>query len=403
MANTFTPSFPELWADAMQEVFYKNNVAYKIADISFKGKMKYGDTLNRPYRSALTAQTYTPGTAITIDNLTDTADQLSIDKKFATGFYVDEFESIQSMYDTAMLYGKDAGELLSNMIDAYTLGEVVNATSYVDAGDVGGTAGEGIVVTTSNIIPMLAAVKQKLKKLNVSSNNLFGVISPEVENIITQYVEGKDTAMGDKVGENGFIGMYYGIKFYVSNQLTSTAVLQMATDPSNTNTVTIAGVTFTAVTTIGTTAGNFLVGSSADTSRANLAALINAPTTTSANQVALSTANARLFTNQISAVNDDSANTLTVTAKGLGVLDVSETLAAAADIRTTTTQLQRCMFGVVGNPVLVVQREPSIAVRPVQDKLGNNYLNGVLFGVKTFVDNGKQMVDVRVRCDSRNA
>jgi hypothetical protein len=36
MANTFTPDFAEIWAREQQEVFYKKNVAMKVADISFE-------------------------------------------------------------------------------------------------------------------------------------------------------------------------------------------------------------------------------------------------------------------------------------------------------------------------------------------------------------------------------
>jgi hypothetical protein len=97
------------------------------------------------------------------------------------------------------------------------------------------------------------------------------------------------------------------------------------------------------------------------------------------------------------------ADTLVVTAKGVGVLDVSETLTAGWDIWTTTLQLQRNLFGVVGNPVLVVQREPSIKQVESHEFLGTRYLNGVLFGTKTFVDNGKQMVDARISCLTWNA
>lgn len=52
-----------------------------------------------------------------------------------------------------------------------------------------------------------------------------------------------------------------------------------------------------------------------------------------------------------------------------------------------------------GNPTLVVQADPSVQVRDVETKLGKNVLNGVLYGVKTFVDNAKQMVAVKIRCD----
>jgi hypothetical protein len=105
--NTFTADFPEIWAKEQQIVFYKENVAMKIADVSFKSEMSFGDTLNRPYRSANNVQSYTRGTAITIDDKTDTNEQLSANKQFATGFYVDDFDKIQSRYDLIASYAKD--------------------------------------------------------------------------------------------------------------------------------------------------------------------------------------------------------------------------------------------------------------------------------------------------------
>jgi hypothetical protein len=41
MANSFTADFPEIWAREQQEIFYKENVAMKIADVSFKGEMSF--------------------------------------------------------------------------------------------------------------------------------------------------------------------------------------------------------------------------------------------------------------------------------------------------------------------------------------------------------------------------
>ena len=108
---------------------------------------------------------------------------------------------------------------------------------------------------------------------------------------------------------------FYGYDLYVSNQTAGSAELTMAVDPTATNTVVINGVTFTAVSTIGTTAGNFLVGTSADASRAALAGLINAPSTTDANGVALSAEDAKVFANQISATNNDTTDIMTVVAK----------------------------------------------------------------------------------------
>lgn len=73
---------------------------------------------------------------------------------------------------------------------------------------------------------------------------------------------------------------------------------------------------FTFVSSIGTTAGNVLIGGSADATRANLEALINAPHTTTANGVALTGARLKRFRARASAVNNNTADTLTVTFKG---------------------------------------------------------------------------------------
>ncbi len=110
-----------------------------------------------------------------------------------------------------------------------------------------------------------------------------------------------------------------------------------------------------------------------------------------------------MFTARLSSVNDDALNTLTVTAKGVGVLDVSETLTDGTDTWTAASQLQHNLFGVKGNPYLIIQRMPKVKERPVQDKDGSNYLNTVLYGVKTFRDNSYAMVNVTIRCDAYNA
>lgn len=399
MANAITPTFPELWAKEMQTVFYKTNVAVKIADMMNGDEItKKGDTLHRPYRAPITIQQITRGTDMILDDLTAIDETLIVDQEWGTAFQVHDFDSIQSMYSLALSYGKDAGEALSNKVDADVLGEVLNAASFIDAGSVGGTAGQGIVLTASNVFNTFAAAKRALKKKNVVSTDLYGVVSPEFEEQYTQAVANRVTAQGDTIGLNGYIGSYYGVDLHVSNNLTASAELAIGSNPSNGQTAIINGVTFTFVSAIGATAGNVLIGGTADATRANLAALINSPSVTTANGVALSAANARLFNAYYSAINDGAAK-VTVIGKGQGVLDVSGT----AGTWTTTAQLQRNLFGVKGNPVCVMQSKPSINERKEPRQLATNYLNGVLYGTKTFADNAVQMVDVRVSAATYNA
>lgn len=399
MANSLSASFEEIWAAEQQTVFYKTNVAMEIADLSFNSTLKRGDTLNRPYRSSSNVQVYTRGTDITIDSLTDTNEQLVVNKEYANGFYIDDFDAIQSKYDVAANYGKDNGIYLSNQVDADVLGEVFNATSTVDDGTIGGTAGNGITLSTSNVLKVMGAAKKKLRLQNVPLEMAYAVISPEFEDILVQYGIGRDTTMGDGVFSNGYIGKANGFKLYVSNNLSGSAVLALATQPTANDTITIEGVTFTFVASPAA-AGDVDIGANVDATRANLATLINAPTTTTSGGVALATANARKFLACVTATNDDNANTLTVKYKGVGTLTVSEALTDGTDTWTAAKIKQHCLFGIKGNPVLVMQRKPSVVFRAEPKKLGGNVLNGVLYGVKTFADNAKAMVNVELNASA---
>ena len=140
-----------------------------------------------------------------------------------------------------------------------------------------------------------------------------------------------------------------------------------------------------------------MLGSDVDATRARLAALINDPTTTSANQVALSAANAAVFQAKFVAVNNDTADTLTVFRKGDGTITVASALTNAANLWTQNAIIQHNLFAVRGNPTLVMQRKPAVKVDDAEKRMGKYVKNAVLYGVKTFRDNSRRMVNVKVR------
>lgn len=88
---------------------------------------------------------------------------------------------------------------------------------------------------------------------------------------------------------------------------------------------------------------------------------------------------------------------MTVRYKGAGVLTVSETLTAVADVWTTTLQKQLCLLGVRNMcTTLVVQSAPKIYRKEEPKKIGGNYLSAMLYGIKTFNDNAKNSVRVEI-------
>jgi len=399
MANNVTASFEEVWARQQQDTFLKRSVAMIVADTSFKSSMKSGDVLKRTYRSVSAddaPDVYVSGSDMTVRDITDTAETLTVNKKYGIAIQVDDFDEIQSKYNIAVNYGTDYGVIMQTQIDADVLGEVVNAESTVDGGDVGATAGNGIVLTVNNVLNTVAAVTKKLRLANVYDTNNFGIISPEFEEILTVYYGSKATDLGDKSTLNGFYAKISGFDLYSSNNLTGTASLALATQPTADDTIVIQGVTFT-FKAVPSAAGEVDLGSDVDATRANLAALINAPSTTTAGGIALTAADARKFIARVSAVNDDTADTLIVTYKGAGVLAVSETLTDGTDVRTTTQQKQLCVFGVKNKATtLVMQKMPSVERTRIPLQFGDYIKNGMLYGLKTFLDNSKKLVSVHI-------
>ncbi len=407
MANSLSASFPAYWSKRMQMKHYRTDVFREIASFEEKTTLKKGTVVHRPYRSSLTVNTLGATGSYTRQDITDTDETLTVDTEKEVSIYVRDLDAIQSNYPTINLYADDAGRALSNGIDGFVLAQVANANGVVDDADFGGTSGNGVTIVNSNIFDVFTAANEKLDRTNTDPMNRCAVLSPQVIKVLKNALIARESPWGDTVGERGFMGMFDGFKIYKSNASYSTYVLGIATAPTDTDTVTLnipnsqgtrSTVTFTFKTTLGSTAGNVLIDTTADNANTHLAALINDPATTTANGVALTAANQALL-KDITATADTTANTLTITCKGKGYVVVGETLTAAADIWTAATQLQHNYFGAKGAIDLVIQVEPNMKVKPRDGYIGDDIVSWNVFGLKTFQEGALQMVDFKVRAD----
>ena len=372
-----------------------------IANFEERATLKDGDTVHRPYRSALVAQTYTRNTAVTVQDITATDESLVVNTAKIVPFYVDDLDALQNKWDTVNRFADDASTKLYQFVDADVLGEYDQATSVLDEADFGGTSGNGITITTSNVMQVFARAGKKLDALNIKRQDWFAVISPQIYQVLLEYLGGKESSLGDSTNQNGNVGTFMGFKLYMSNNLSFSAKLLIGTQPTDGDTVTINNVVFTFKTTLGSTAGNVLIGANAAAAITNLVALINAPLTTTAQGVALSAANAAKL-GQITATAVSGG--LTIKHEGGSYesngVALAEGLTAAADIWTAALQIQHLLFGQKGAIDVVVQKEPSVEFRMIQDKLGRNVLPWVYYGLKTFAEGKDCLVDVKARTDA---
>lgn len=394
---------------------FKASVYPAIISVEADNEIEFGWAYHKPYRSLLVVNTYTPGANVSLQTLTNTDEVLLVNQMKEASFYVDDFDQLRSNYNFINEYADDAGTKLGHYLDGQVLGEYKNATSVIDDGVLGGTTGNGITANVGNIQNIFAAAKARLGRYNaymnkggkVAGNKLFIVASPDFIQVLTNYLAGKNSNLGDTTGLNGWMGSYYGFDIYESNNLTWTATLAIATNPTANDTVTLKQVTedgatqtitITFVSTIGSTAGNVLIGAAVSNTLTNLAALFNAPGTTNATQVALSAAAQSLLIGMTATANGSTS--VTFVGNGESFFVVTSSLTATADGWTAAKQQQHVLFGVKGATNLAIKRKPKVEIKDDPQKFGKNILNGIMYGLKTFQTDKPRLIDVQIRSDA---
>jgi hypothetical protein len=395
----FKPQFD----NAYQEIFQKVLVALKVANLRFEPVLKQGESVERVSYdiSNVRVRTTSLTGASTIDPITDSSELLLVNISKEAVFFIhdDEVKQAGSMNPGENIGGQVAIKVAIDF-DARIFAQILNATQKFDTGDLTTLVSTGVPFAESATnVPIFAAMAPaKLRRYNQTLSNLCLVTDSYGVGLMTQYLLSKNIDLVSSVYANGYAGDVSNAQVYVSENLTATASFNMATTPTDGDTVTIAGpagsVTFTFKTVLGVTAGNVLIGGSADAARANLAALINTPGTTTAQGVALSAANQVLVTDdfKLAATNNDTTNVMTIVATGSGALTVSETLTDVTDAWS-----KNCIhgyFGKKGAIDAVLQDMKEVDMRITVDRRGTNVFTSYLGGIKLFADGAKKFLDV---------
>ncbi len=385
----------------MQEYFFTKVVYRAQANFRLENELTAGDRIKRVYSSDGIPQSYTRYSDVTFQDITNTAEELVVDTTPTIPFVISNLDELQSYPKSRDHYTQKFVEHLKTIVNGYYTAEVTNATSAIDAADFGGTAAQGASITPANIQKMFALAQKKVGRLNTwEPGSMFANLTPDLYQALLEYLGGKESALGDKTGVDGQMGQYYGFDLYVHNSNYWTGTLKLATNPTAGDTVTIkvgpTTITFNFVSSIGTTAGNVLIGGSNDATGASLASLINAPGTTASDRVALSTAaQSALF--GCTASYSNSTDLLTLTWRGVGAPVVSSSLTVTSDGWQTGKNISHCMFGVKGAVDMVLQRNIGLDIDKAENRIEEYKIKPfVLFGKKTFADGAKKLVDVKV-------
>jgi len=151
-----------------------------------------------------------------------------------------------------------------NAVEQKFLSEIPNAYHSI--------SNSPVEISGSNILDVLEEAEGKLGSFDAPYETAMraAVFGPKTVAKLRRAKSDRETRLGDSTLENGVVGPWQGWTVVQNNNLPWTAKLGLATEPTDGDTVTIMGVVFTFKTSLGTTAGNVLIGGSAATARANL-------------------------------------------------------------------------------------------------------------------------------------
>ena len=385
MAQNLDAFIPELWSRRIQYLTRNALVATQICSFEEQPDLKYGDRIHRPYPNDLMVNDYVKYTDTVQQDLVGTDEYLDIDQSKEISFAIDEVDWIQMKYDLENSYVERAAYRLANDIDGKVLSEVGNADISCDASDLGSSG--DIALSTSNCLNAIMTAWAKLTANGCEMDKTWAlVVSPKTASVIAQTVAQDWFSLADLALKNGYAGNFAWYNVYSSNNVAHERTISFSSVVA-TDAITVAGVTFTFVASIGSTAGNVLKGANDAAALTNLAAAINGAAGAGTTYVEVSAAD-RAKLKGVRAHLDGSTGVLTTS--GAVVVSTEDT---TITVGNATEHAMLCRPGAID---LVMQQNIDVRRTPLPKQKADYYIISCLYGVKTFKEGEERMVDIKI-------
>lgn len=404
-----------------------------IADLQFSAGLKIGDTVNRRYRSnPIFGRDMGSDGSYSVQNYKEAKETFTISKKKEASVRIVEHEVLHTDLNTAKSYGSQLSNALFQEIDGDTLYACyAGAGTTIDDGNfAGGTAGNGLSVSSANVTDIPAGATEIFKGKNVvyDKNIRFGklpfedyggmltwIMPPQVWTEISKYMLSRGTPLGDQVVTNGYEGRFGQFECFTSNNLPFTARLALSVNPTDGDTITIKGVTLTFKSTVdaGTTHGQVKIASTAALTVTNLVAFLNAPTTTVADATNAGyngfTSADTISEGGFTILKSDAIHGLIATdgttyadivIKGAGKVSVSSVFTSGSNLFTLAKQCVHSILMVGKNVSLAVRKDPQMYENPVSNSVARDYIMWTVYDNKVFRDQARAIIDLAVLCSA---
>lgn len=267
-----------------------------------------------------------------------------------------------------------------------------------------GNATPTAILDTNTAFKTVSAAVTMLKHAGVNPNEICVVGDAFLTDLLAQQAISSTFSLSDQSFQRGYTqSRVAGALLYENQNLTATTTLDLATQPTNGDTITINSVTFTFVSSIGTTAGNILIETDAATTKSYLIAAINEAATgvvganSGTKYIPLSADNADFLTGFAAAAG---TNVMTLTSKH-GYRPLSSAMTNASnDFQAVITNALVMAKGAIK---VAYRKGIQNDKRSIEGSLEYKYSNYALWGQAVSIEGAKKMYRLQIMSQAAEA
>jgi hypothetical protein len=269
--------------DGVQEDLDKALVSKSIATVDTRATRIF----HNPFNSTPVGSNGTVTGNYSVEVLTSTDDTLTVQQRATAAEQIDSYEQLMTSYDLMSQQARRQAYRISDYIDQYVLNMPVSKSGVrdVDSGFISSGANDGVgyAISSSNANVIANKITEMLGLGNAAINKgMFWVVSPYDRTKVVAFAQANGFQLSDSAisqGINGSAGKQFGgLDLYISNNLTHTTTIEIATEPTDGDTVTFVingrTIILTAKTSA-TAAGQVKINGSAAGFQANLKLCLN--------------------------------------------------------------------------------------------------------------------------------
>ena len=384
MANAVSVLNQQKYTKTVQALLEESLIAMDLANVDLRASFGNGNTINYPRPQYNNVSQYTKYTAQTVSDVEYTNETMTVDNIPQITFQYDPVDEIENAYDVLGEQAKDNAFRIRQYIEGKFFEAAVSSYTTPAAVTVSAVSTDAAFGVT-----IYGAAVAELQNAGVNDKELCTVVDPFTLQVIGRGALGNTFQVADETYKRGYKGEYCNTMLYMTPNLTGTCILNLATNPTANDTVTIAGVTFTFKATPAA-AGEIDIGADAAASLVLLNAAVN-----NANGYAAGAGSATAYfevstanRSKLAGISSTIVGTTLVLTSIRGYKPVSNGLTAVADkwgaFSVKTIVMQKKSIN------LVMQKAVSLAIREGTG-LAMKYTTWGKFGVKTFTEGAERI------------